>query len=71
MGGAAGVRHFDLRRAAAIATGGAIRARPAMPVLVSSLVVIFAVVEVLMLPFLAQTFLWQEPMVAGAWMGLR
>jgi uncharacterized membrane protein YadS len=56
--------------AAAIAVGGAIRARPAVPVLVSSLVVIFAVVEVLILPFLAQTFLWQEPMVAGAWIGL-
>ena len=56
--------------AAAIATGGAIRARPQVPVLVSSLVVIFAVVEVLVLPFLAQTFLSQEPLVAGAWMGL-
>jgi uncharacterized membrane protein YadS len=56
--------------AAAIATGGAIRARPAVPVLVSSLVVVFAVVEVLILPFLAQTFLWQEPLVAGAWIGL-
>ena len=56
--------------AAAIATGGAIRARPAVPVLVSSLVVIFAVVEVLILPFLAQTFLSHEPLVAGAWMGL-
>src|SRR6185312_7419668 len=56
--------------AAAIATGGAIRARPAVPVLVSSLVVVFAVVEVLILPFLAQHFLWQEPLVAGAWIGL-
>ncbi len=56
--------------AAAIATGGAIRARPAVPVLVSSLVVIFAVVEILILPFLAQTFLWHEPLVAGAWIGL-
>jgi len=55
---------------AAIAVGGAIRARPIVPVIVSSLVVIFAVVEVLILPFLAQNFLWQEPMVAGAWMGL-
>jgi uncharacterized membrane protein YadS len=55
---------------AAIATGGAIRARPMVPVLVSSLVVIFAVVEVLILPFIAQTFLSHEPMVAGAWMGL-
>lgn len=55
---------------AAIATGGAIRARPVVPVVVSSLVVIFAVVEVLILPFVAQTFLAHEPMVAGAWMGL-
>ncbi len=55
---------------AAIATGGAIRARPMVPVLVSSLVVIFAVVEVLILPFVAQTFLLHEPLVAGAWMGL-
>jgi len=55
---------------AAIATGGAIRARPMIPVLVSSLVVVFAVVEVLVLPFLAQTFLSHEPLVAGSWMGL-
>jgi uncharacterized membrane protein YadS len=55
---------------AAIATGGAIRARPVVPVLVSSLVVIFAVVEVLILPFLAETFLSHEPLVAGAWLGL-
>jgi uncharacterized membrane protein YadS len=55
---------------AAIATGGAIRARPVVPIMVSSLVVIFAVVELLLLPFLAQAFLWMEPMVAGDWMGL-
>jgi len=55
---------------AAIATGSAIKARPVVPVMVSSLVVIFAVVELLILPFLAQGFLFQEPMVAGAWMGL-
>ncbi len=55
---------------AAIATGSAIRARPIVPVMVSSLVVVFAVVEVLVLPFVAQTFLYHEPMVAGAWMGL-
>ena len=55
---------------AAIATGGAIRARPMIPIMVSSLVVIFAVVELLVLPFLAENFLWKEPMVAGAWMGL-
>lgn len=55
---------------AAIATGSAIRARPVVPVMVSSLVVIFAVIELLLLPFLAQTFLGHQPMVAGAWMGL-
>jgi uncharacterized membrane protein YadS len=55
---------------ASIATGGAIRARPIVPIMVSSLVVIFAVVELLILPFLAQTFLYKEPLVAGAWMGL-
>jgi uncharacterized membrane protein YadS len=55
---------------AAIATGGAIRARPVVPVLVSSLVLIFAVFEVLILPFVAQTYLAHEPLVAGAWMGL-
>jgi uncharacterized membrane protein YadS len=55
---------------AAIATGGAIRTRPVVPIMVSSLVVIFAVVELLLLPFLARTFLWHEPMVAGDWMGL-
>lgn len=55
---------------AAIATGAAIRARPIVAVMVSSLVVIFAVIELLVLPFLAQHFLYEEPMVAGAWMGL-
>jgi uncharacterized membrane protein YadS len=56
--------------AAAIATGGAIRARPQVPVLVSSLVVIFAVIEVLVLPVIAQAFMSHEPLVAAAWMGL-
>jgi uncharacterized membrane protein YadS len=55
---------------AAIATGSAIKARPIVPIMVSSLVVVFAVVELLLLPFLAQHFLYNEPMVAGAWMGL-
>jgi uncharacterized membrane protein YadS len=55
---------------AAIATGGAIKARPIVPIMVSSLVVIFAVVELIVLPFFAETFLYKEPMVAGAWMGL-
>jgi len=55
---------------AAIATGAAIRARPIVAISVSSLVVIFAVIELLLLPFLARQFLYDEPMVAGAWMGL-
>ena len=55
---------------AAIATGGAIRARPIVPIMVSSLVVVFAVVELLILPFVAGYFLDQQPMAAGAWMAL-
>src|SRR5207247_521174 len=46
------------------------RARPIVPIMISSLVVLFAVVELLILPFAAQTFLAHQPMVAGAWMGL-
>jgi uncharacterized membrane protein YadS len=55
---------------AAIATGSAIRARPVVAIMVSSLVVIFAVVELLILPFVAQAFMSHEPMVAAGWMGL-
>ena len=55
---------------AAIATGSAIRARPIVPIMVSSLVVIFAVIELLLLPFAAQHYLSGQPMVAAAWMGL-
>jgi uncharacterized membrane protein YadS len=55
---------------AAMATAAAIRARPVVPIMVSSLVVIFAVVELLLLPWIASFFLVNEPMVAGAWMGL-
>ncbi len=55
---------------AAIATASAIRARPIVPIMISSLVVVFSCVELLILPFLAQGFLYTEPMVAGGWMGL-
>jgi uncharacterized membrane protein YadS len=55
---------------AAIATGSAIRARPVVPIMVASLVVIFAVVELLILPFAANAFLAHEPMVAAAWINL-
>ncbi len=55
---------------AAIATGGAIRARPIVPIMVSSLVVVFTCIEMLILPFVAQWWLHGEPLVAGGWMGL-
>lgn len=55
---------------AAIATGGAIRARPIVPIMVSSLVVVFTCIEMLILPFIAAAVLGNEPMVAGGWMGL-
>jgi uncharacterized membrane protein YadS len=55
---------------ASIATGGAIRARPVVPIMVSSLVVVFTCIEMLILPFVAQWWLSGDPMVAGAWMGL-
>jgi uncharacterized membrane protein YadS len=55
---------------AAIATGAAIRARPVVPIMVSTLVVVFAVAEMLLLPGLAHLILPGEPMVAAGWMGL-
>jgi uncharacterized membrane protein YadS len=55
---------------AAIATGAAIRARPIVPIMVSSLVVVFAVFEMLLLPGLAHLILPDDPMVAAGWMGL-
>ena len=38
--------------------------------MVSSLVVVFTCIEMLILPFIASHFLYTEPMVAGGWMGL-
>src|SRR5262249_4885722 len=55
---------------AAITTGAAIRARPIVPIMVSSLVVVFAVFEMLVLPGLAHLILPDDPMVAAGWMGL-
>lgn len=55
---------------AAITTGAAIRARPIVPIMVSSLVVIFAVFEMVLLPGLAHWILPNDPMVAAGWMGL-
>jgi uncharacterized membrane protein YadS len=55
---------------AAITTGAAIRARPVVPVMVSSLVVVFSVVELIILPLAARTWLGDHAMIAAAWMGL-
>jgi uncharacterized membrane protein YadS len=55
---------------AAITTGAAIRARPIVPVTVSSLVVVFSVVELILLPLAARAWLGDDAMVAAAWMGL-
>ncbi len=55
---------------AAIATGGAIRARPIIPVTVSMLVVVFAMIELLVLPGLYTAFFPDQPIVNGAAMGM-
>ena len=55
---------------AAIATAAAIRARPIVPAILSAVIIVFVAVEMLILPLLAQTWLFTEPMVAGSWMGL-
>jgi uncharacterized membrane protein YadS len=55
---------------AAIATAGAIRARPVLPVMVSMLIVIFAMVELLVLPGFYTAVAPEQPIVNGAAMGM-
>ena len=55
---------------AAIATAGAIRAKPIVPVTVSMLVVIFAMFELIILPGAYVAFAPDEPIVNGAAMGM-
>jgi uncharacterized membrane protein YadS len=55
---------------AAIATGGAIRARPVVPIMISSLVVVYAVIELIVLPSVLSSYWSNEPIVAGASLGL-
>jgi uncharacterized membrane protein YadS len=55
---------------AAIATGGAIRSRPIVPIMISSLVVVFAVSELIILPGVLTTYWSDQPIVAGASLGL-
>jgi uncharacterized membrane protein YadS len=55
---------------AAVATGGAVRAKPLIPVMVSALVVVYAVIELVILPPIFTATLIDEPIVAGAAMGM-
>ena len=55
---------------AAIATGGAIRARPIVPIMISSLVVVFAVIELIIMPGFLSAYWAHEPITAGASLGL-
>jgi uncharacterized membrane protein YadS len=55
---------------AVIATAGAIRAGPQVATILSAVIIIFTVVEIQLLPWFAQAFLYDEPLVAGAWIGL-
>lgn len=56
--------------AAAIAIGAAVKARPAVIAMVSSLVVCFSVLEVVVLPMVAGEFLYKQPLVAGSFMAM-
>ncbi|MFC1706723.1 putative sulfate exporter family transporter [Planctomycetota bacterium] len=55
---------------AAVATGGAVRAKPIVPVMVSALVVVYAVIELVILPPIFTHTMIDEPIVAGAAMGM-
>jgi uncharacterized membrane protein YadS len=55
---------------AAIATAGAIRAKPVIPVTISMVVVIFAMIELIVLPGLYTALLPDQPIVNGAALGM-
>lgn len=55
---------------AAIATAGAIRAKPILPVTVSMLIVIFAMIELVVLPTTYTVLAPDQPIVNGAAMGM-
>ena len=55
---------------AAVATGGAVRAKPLIPVMVSALVVVYAVIELIILPPVFTATLIDQPIVAGSAMGM-
>jgi uncharacterized membrane protein YadS len=55
---------------ASIATAGAIRAKPILPVAVSMLIVVFAMFELVVLPTFYSTVAPEQPIVNGAAMGM-
>jgi uncharacterized membrane protein YadS len=55
---------------AAIATAGAIRARPVIPVTISMVVVIFAMIELIVLPGFYTAVIPDQPIVNGAALGM-
>jgi uncharacterized membrane protein YadS len=55
---------------AAIATGGAIRAKPVIAVMVSMLIVVFAMIELIVLPGFYTAVAPDQPIVNGAAMGM-
>jgi len=55
---------------AAVATAGAVRAKPIIPVMVSALIVVYAVIELVILPPIFTYTMIDEPIVAGAAMGM-
>lgn len=55
---------------ASVATGGAVRAKPLIPVMVSTLIVVYAVIELVVLPPVFTATMIDEPVVAGAAMGM-
>lgn len=55
---------------AAIATAGAVEAPAIYPTLVASIIVVFAAVELLVLPYVAVVVFPHNGVAAGAWMGL-
>lgn len=55
---------------AAIATAGAIRAKPILPIMVSVLIVVFAMIELIILPAFYTAVAPDQPIVNGAAMGM-
>lgn len=55
---------------AAVATAGAVRAKPLIPVMVSTLIVVYACIELIILPPIFTATMIDEPIVAGASLGM-